>query len=98
MSEKLLSQALNHETEAEYLADAAASIVGADKVDRHQPPRLGGEDFSYMLQAKPGALIFVGNGNTANLHHPEYDFNDDALPYGIALWSRIVEERLPLNG
>lgn len=96
--DRLCPVTVNHETEAEYLADAAASIVGADKVDRHQPPRLGGEDFSYMLQAKPGALIFVGNGNTANLHHPEYDFNDEALPYGIALWSRIIEERLPLNG
>ena len=65
-----------------------------DNVDIEQPARLGGEDFSYMLQENPGCIIFVGNGDTAHLHHPEYDFNDEALPYGIAFWARIVEERL----
>ena len=96
--DRLCPVTVNHETKTGHAAEAAQAIVGAEKVDRYQPPRLGGEDFSYMLQARPGAIIFVGNGDSANLHHPEYDFNDEALPYGIAYWARILEERLPLTG
>ena len=55
---------------------------------------MGAEDFSYMLEAKPGALILMGNGDTAGLHHPEYDFNDAALPFGIAYWTRLIETAL----
>ena len=59
------------------------------------PPVMGGEDFSFMLEARPGAFIFVGNGDTAGLHHPAYDFNDDAIPTGVAYWARLVETAMP---
>src|SRR5262245_12453678 len=72
-------------------ASAAGEIVGADKVNTAMAPVMGAEDFSYMLQARPGAFIFVGNGNTAGLHHPAYDFNDEAIPIGTSYWARLVE-------
>jgi hippurate hydrolase len=55
---------------------------------------MGAEDFSFMLEARPGAFVWLGNGGSAGLHHPEYDFNDAALPYGIAYFARIVETAL----
>ena len=58
------------------------------------PPQMGAEDFSYMLNARPGAYIFIGNGDSALCHHPAYDFDDGAIPFGVSLWARIVEERL----
>ena len=56
---------------------------------------MGGEDFSYMLEARPGAFIFVGNGDSAALHNPGYDFNDEAIPVGASYWVRLVERALP---
>ncbi len=64
----------------------ATSIVGSEHVDGNTPPIMGAEDFSYMLEARPGAFVFIGNGNSAGLHHPGYDFNDDAIPLGIQYW------------
>ena len=55
---------------------------------------MGAEDFSYMLQARPGAFIFVGNGETAGLHHPRYNFNDEVIPFGTSYWVRLVETAL----
>ena len=55
---------------------------------------MGAEDFSYMLEARPGAFIFIGNGDTAGLHNPGYDFNDAALPFGIGYWAKLVETAL----
>ena len=55
---------------------------------------MGAEDFSYMLEARPGAFAFIGNGDSASLHHPGYDFNDDAIPHGIRYWVKIVEMAL----
>jgi hippurate hydrolase len=55
---------------------------------------MGSEDFSYMLESRPGAYIFIGNGDSALCHHPAYDFDDAAIPYGVSLWAKIVEERL----
>ena len=55
---------------------------------------LGAEDFSFMLEARPGAFIFVGNGPSAGLHHPAYDFNDDVIPVGASYWIRLVETAL----
>ena len=55
---------------------------------------MGGEDFSYMLNARPGAFIFIGNGDSASLHHPAYDFNDDIIGSGISYWVRLAEQRL----
>ena len=58
---------------------------------------MGAEDFSYMLQARPGAFIFMGNGDTALLHHPNYDFNDEAIPHGCSYWVNLVETAMPVN-
>ncbi|WP_156941694.1 M20 aminoacylase family protein [Mesorhizobium sp. WSM2561] len=81
---------VNHPVQARFLGDAAARVVGDPAVQREMTPVMGAEDFSYMLQARPGAFIFMGNGMTAPLHHPAYDFNDDAIPVGIALWIDLM--------
>ncbi len=85
---------LNHEAETRFAAAIAASIVGAEQVDTGIPPLMGAEDFSYMLQARPGAFIFAGNGDTAGLHNAGYDFNDDLIPIGCSYWVRLVETRM----
>jgi metal-dependent amidase/aminoacylase/carboxypeptidase family protein len=56
---------------------------------------MGAEDFSFMLEARPGAFIFVGNGDSAGLHHPSYDFNDEVIPIGTSYWVRLVETAMP---
>ena len=86
---------VNHLAETEFATQVARDIVGADKVLYGIPPEMGAEDFSYMLEARPGAFIFIGNGSTAGLHHPEYDFNDKAIPVGVSYWARLVETALP---
>lgn len=84
----------NHADETDFAADVAESLAGAGKVERNQPPTMGGEDFSFMLEARPGAFIFMGNGDTAGLHHPAYDFNDDAIPVGVSYWVNLAEKAL----
>ena len=59
---------------------------------------MGGEDFAYMLQARPGAYIFMGNGNSTGLHSDTYDFNDEAIPTGVSYWAKLVEMALPAGG
>jgi hippurate hydrolase len=86
---------VNHERETEFAASVAAQVSGRDRVDPNTPPLMGGEDFSFMLQARPGAFIFMGNGDSAGLHHPAYDFNDDAIPVGASYWVRLVETAMP---
>ncbi len=85
---------VNHAAETEHAARAAIDIVGRDQVDTEVDPSMAGEDFAFMLQARPGAYIMVGHGNTPGLHNPAYDFNDDVLPYGISYWVRLAEQRL----
>lgn len=85
---------VNHEAEAVVAGDAAAAVAGEAQVTRNVQPMMGGEDFSYMLEARPGAFIFIGNGATAGLHHPAYDFNDEAIPHGISYWARLAENVL----
>jgi metal-dependent amidase/aminoacylase/carboxypeptidase family protein len=72
----------------------AREVAGRDAVDATAPPVMGGEDFAFMLEARPGAFIFIGNGDTAGLHHPAYDFDDGIIPTGIAYWARLAEARL----
>jgi hippurate hydrolase len=86
---------LNHEAETVIATDVAGAVVGEANVNPSVAPVMGGEDFSYMLNARPGAFIFMGNGDTAGLHHPAYDFNDDAIPAGISYWVRLAETLLP---
>jgi amidohydrolase len=85
----------NHERQTAFAVSVAAQIAGQDRVNAATPPVMGGEDFSFMLEARPGAFIFVGNGDSAGLHHPAYDFNDEAIPTGVAYWARLVETALP---
>ena len=88
----------NHPAEAAFMADVAAGLVGEDRVDRSVAPMMAAEDFSYMLGRRPGAYLFLGNGDSAALHHPHYDFCDAAAPLGAALWARLIETGLPLAG
>ena len=74
----------------------AGEVAGVDRVNAETQPLMGGEDFSYMLEERPGAFIFVGNGDSAGLHNPAYDFNDDVIPIGCSYWVRLVETALPV--
>jgi amidohydrolase len=85
----------NHALQTALAAEAAVDIVGVANVDTEANPTMGSEDFSFMLQARPGAFIFAGNGNSSGLHHPSYDFSDALMPIGISYWSRLVERILP---
>jgi len=98
---------INHAKEAMLAADVAAEIVGEAMVQRHVEPTMGAEDFAYMLQEKPGAYIFLGNGDTSGghrtighglgpctLHNPSYDFNDDLIPIGATFWQLLAKRFL----
>jgi amidohydrolase len=88
---------VNNPDEAKWIGDVAASIVGEENVNRQGGYVMASEDFSYMLEKVPGAFILIGNGGGeggCEVHNPGYDFNDDALPLGATLWSRVVETRL----
>jgi amidohydrolase len=88
---------INHAKEAEFAAEVAAEICGEENVNRNVSPSLGGEDFSYMLQAVPGAMLWVGNGPGEGgclLHNARYDFNDTAIPYGVSFLARLAERFL----
>lgn len=85
----------NHAAETVVAAEAASAVAGDERVERETQPMMGGEDFSYMLNARPGAFIFIGNGPSAGLHNPAYDFNDEAIPHGISYWVKLAESALP---
>ena len=85
----------NHDAQTAFAAKVASEVVGADKVDTDTPPLMGGEDFSFMLEARPGAFILIGNGESAGVHHPKYDFNDATSPTGISYWARLAETAMP---
>ncbi|WP_425039583.1 M20 aminoacylase family protein [Primorskyibacter sp. S187A] len=83
---------VNHEDQTAFAAEVAASVSGqCDEA----PLVMGGEDFAFMLEERPGAYILVGNGDSASVHHPEYNFNDEAIPAGCSWWAEIVEQRMP---
>lgn len=73
---------------------AASQVAGADRVDGNCACTMGAEDFSYMLEKRPGAIIWLGNGESAGLHNPAYDFNDDAIVHGVRYWAALVSQRL----
>jgi hippurate hydrolase len=87
---------INHEDETEIAAEAARDIVGPDAVDATADRKMGSEDFSYMLEVRPGAYLFLGTGPGAGLHHPAFDFNDEAAPVGASFFARLVERVQPL--
>ncbi|PSM16247.1 M20 aminoacylase family protein [Nitratireductor sp. StC3] len=76
-------------------AEAAMAVAGTQQVATDLTPSLGGEDFAFMLEQVPGAIIFAGNGAGPGLHHPAYDFNDELIPWGCSYWTRLVGQRLP---
>ncbi len=83
---------VNHDDQTAFAADVARSVAGNCE---DAPLVMGGEDFAFMLEERPGAYILVGNGDGASVHHPEYNFNDDAIPAGCSWWAGIVEQRMP---
>jgi amidohydrolase len=85
----------NHREQTEFAARVAGDVAGSEAIDSEIVPLMGGEDFSYMLAERPGAFVFIGNGHTAGLHHPNYDFNDEAIPAGVSFWARLVEVAMP---
>ena len=96
--ERVYPATVNTLPEAEFASNVAASLVGEARVMRNMPPSMGGEDFSFMLQAKPGAYMRLGQGGRDGcyLHNSRYDFNDDILPLGSALHASLVEQAMPL--
>jgi hippurate hydrolase len=84
---------VNHVAQTDIARRVAKEIAGDSNV-HEMPPMMGAEDFSYMLEARPGAFIFCGNGDTAGLHHPAYNFNDEAIVHGTSYWIRLVENTL----
>jgi len=87
---------VNHAGHTEAIADAAAELVGEAHVDRAKPPAMASEDFAFMLERVPGAYINIGNGeDSAPVHNAHYNFNDAAIPYGSAVFARLVERSLP---
>lgn len=87
---------VNHDAETAIMAEVAEAVTG--NVDRHAARTTGGEDFAFMLAACKGAYIQVGNGDSAQLHHPAYDFNDDLIPVGCSFWAELAESRMPVSG
>ncbi|SMX34022.1 M20 aminoacylase family protein [Actibacterium lipolyticum] len=84
---------VNAPEQTEFAAEVARKVAGV--VDEDTAPLMGAEDFSFMLNERPGAYIFMGNGDTAMVHHPEYNFDDNAIPAGCSWWAEIVESRMP---
>jgi amidohydrolase len=88
---------INTEAEAVFTAKVAGEIFGAGKVATDKAPMMAAEDFAFMLNEKPGAYVWIGNGPGTGgcvLHNPRYDFNDDIIPMGASYWARLVETRL----
>ena len=96
---------MNHPKEAAFLASVLKDVVGAENVNTSPEPTMGSEDFSFMLEKRPGCYFFLGNGDGGHredghgegpcmLHNPSYDFNDDLIPIGATVWVRLVETYL----
>ena len=86
---------VNHPKETDIAVAAMRAVAGAHNVFDNIKPVMGSEDFAFMLKRVPGAYIFMGNGDTAPVHHPAYDFNDEAIPYGVSFWSELARRALP---
>ncbi|MGR3635076.1 MAG: M20 aminoacylase family protein [Shimia sp.] len=86
---------VNHEAETAFAVEAAQAVVGEANVEPNVEPIMPAEDFSFMLEERPGAYIFLGNGDSAQCHHPEYNFDDEAIPVGCSWFVELVERRMP---
>ncbi len=87
---------VNAPEQTAFAAQVAADMVGVENVMTNAPAIMGGEDFAFMLEERPGAYILVGNGPGAMVHHPKYNFNDDAIPTGSSFWAQLIEKAMPL--
>jgi amidohydrolase len=85
----------NSDRETEFASSIARAISGDDQLDPNIAPSMGAEDFSFMLNERPGAMIWIGNGDSAGLHNPAYNFNDDVIPTGVSYWAKLVETGMP---
>jgi amidohydrolase len=85
----------NDAEKTKFMASVAREVAGAAALDTTIAPLMCAEDFSYMLAERPGAYILLGNGDTASVHHQAYDFNDEASPFGVSLWGKIIENGMP---
>jgi amidohydrolase len=95
---KLYPPTINDAHRAAFAAEVAAEIVGDDGVDAAASREMGAEDFAFMLDVRPGAYLFLGQGPGAVCHHPQYDFNDRVAPLGASFFARLAERALPLQG
>ena len=95
--EKGYPATINHADKAEFAVEVAKEISGEANVSAECNRKMGAEDFSYMLQARPGAYLFLGQGESAGLHHPKYNFNDEVAPVGASFFARLVERAQPLT-
>jgi hippurate hydrolase len=86
---------VNHHAETEVALGAMRAVAGAERVRDDMKPAMGSEDFAFILRRTPGAYVFIGNGDSAGLHNPRYDFNDEAIPYGVAYWTELAQRVLP---
>ena len=86
---------INHPAETEIALAAMRGVAGEANVKDDLKPAMGSEDFSFMLRLAPGAYVLIGNGDSAPLHHPAYDFNDAAIPHGVAYWAELARRVLP---
>jgi hippurate hydrolase len=86
---------INYARETDFAVKVASEIAGPGKASGDAPPLMAGEDFAFMLETRPGNMIFIGNGDTAGCHHPAYDFNDAAIPHGVSYWARLIETGMP---
>lgn len=87
---------VNHAVQTAFAVDVARALVGEANVNDALDPLMGSEDFAFMLEARPGNIMLIGNGDTASVHDARYDFNDEAIPFGVRYFSGIVERGLPL--
>ena len=88
---------VNHEAQVEKAAEIAREVTGAENVLTNLPPEMGAEDFSFMLEARPGAFLFLGQGVGPSVHHPKFDFNDEAAPIGASFFARLIERHHPVG-
>ncbi|MGY6248633.1 M20 aminoacylase family protein [Bosea thiooxidans] len=85
----------NHHGQTDFVTSVAKEVFGSDAITTDVPPTMGSEDFSFMLEERPGAFINIGNGDSAGLHHPAYEFNDKAIPVGVNYWASLIEISMP---
>ena len=88
---------VNHQRETNFAAEAAKEIVGVQNVDINAKPIMASEDFSYMLEERPGCYFHVGQGVGVPVHNPEYDFNDDLSPIGASFFAKLIEKSNPIK-